>query len=63
MKNNKSINSTGTAAIPNKKNPRHIINNDDVIKMKFLEQSAKYFGVYVEYRPADYRYRDEPVIS
>lgn len=27
------------------------INFDDVIRMKFLEQSAKYLGVYVENNP------------
>lgn len=33
--------------------------NDEVIKMKFLEQSAKYLGIYVENRPADYLYSAE----
>jgi len=27
---------------------KYSVNFDDVIRMKFLEQSAKYFGVYVE---------------
>ncbi|MDH5612803.1 MAG: hypothetical protein OEY66_10155 [Gammaproteobacteria bacterium] len=32
-------------------NFRHNVNFDDVIRMKFLEQSAKYLGVYVENTP------------
>lgn len=31
--------------------PMHEVNFDDVIRMKFLEQSARYLGVYVENRP------------
>jgi len=31
-------------------------NFDDIVVMKFLEQSAKYLGVFVKNRPADYRY-------
>ena len=29
------------------------ISFDDVVRMKFLEQSAKYLGVYVENNPVD----------
>ena len=29
------------------------LNFDDVIRMKFLEQSARYLGVYVENNPVD----------
>ena len=34
----------------------NFINNtnfDDVVRMEFMEQSAKYLGVYVENNPAD----------
>ena len=37
------------------------VNFDDVIRMKFLEQSAKYLGVYVENTPTGSL--DERVIS
>ena len=30
---------------------RHSVDFNDVIRMKFLEQSAKYLGVYVENSP------------
>ena len=29
------------------------LNFDDVVRMKFLEQSAKHLGVYVENNPVD----------
>ncbi|MDH5389219.1 MAG: hypothetical protein OEY06_12335 [Gammaproteobacteria bacterium] len=32
-------------------NLKHRVNFDDVIRMKFLEQSARYLGVYVENTP------------
>ena len=32
-------------------NFNHQVNFDDVIRMKFLEQSARYLGVYVENTP------------
>lgn len=63
MKNNKVANSTSMSAIPGKKNPEKSIDLNDVIKMKFLEQSAQYFGVYVESRPADYHYMDEQTVN
>ena len=63
MKNNKVASSIGMSVIPGKKNPENNINLNDVIKMKFLEQSAQYFGVYVESRPADYHYMDEQIVN
>ena len=30
------------------------VNIDDVTRMKFLEQSAQYLGVYIENRPAEW---------
>ena len=33
---------------------KYEVNFDDVIRMKFLEQSAKYLGVYVENGPAQW---------
>lgn len=33
------------------------ISFDDAIRMQFLEQSAKYLGVYVENNPVDLDYR------
>ena len=63
MKNNKVENSTSMSAIPGKKNHEKSIDLNDAIKMKFLERSAQYFGVYVESRPADYHYMDEQIIN
>ncbi|MCK5003004.1 MAG: hypothetical protein KAS57_08260 [Gammaproteobacteria bacterium] len=40
---------------------KHEVNFDDVIRMKFLEQSAKYLGVYVENRPA--QWLDDSTVS
>lgn len=42
-------------------NFKRSVNFDDVIRMKFLEQSAKYLGVYVENTPVSLL--DERVIS
>ncbi|MFC1589443.1 hypothetical protein ACFL3P_04130 [Pseudomonadota bacterium] len=36
-----------------KETMKHKVNFDDVIRMKFLEQSARYLGVYVENRPTE----------
>ena len=63
MKNKKSARNANKKPSSPKIRPKPDANFNDVIRMKFLEQSAKYLGVYVKNRPADYLYPSEYSIN
>ena len=63
MKNNKSASHANRKSSSNKSNLKQGINLDDVVRMKFLEKSAQYLGVFVESRPADYLYLGEHSVN
>ena len=63
MKNNKIAGNKNKPFNAQKKNAAKGVSTDDIIRMRFLEKSAQYLGVYVENRPADYLYPGEHLVN